>query len=129
MAEAITVATFGPIFDGNASREARVLVDAYREELAQTAYDRVMNRLDVVLQNPTGYYQSQIHIERQVDSLVVTDTPVIYGPWLEGVGSRNYPVTRFKGYATFRLVGQGVDQDSALIGKALIDRFLAAINV
>lgn len=124
----VTVSTFGPIFNGTATREARALVDAYQEELAQTAYDRVMNRLDVVLQHPTGYYQSQVRINRQADSIVVDDNGVIYGNWLEGTGSRNYPTTRFKGYSTFRLVAQGVDKDAPLLGKLMIDRFLAVIN-
>jgi hypothetical protein len=30
---------------------------------------------------------------------------VIYGPWLEGTGSRN-ATTRFKGYASFRRAAQ-----------------------
>ena len=38
----------------------------------------------------------------------VHDSGIIYGPWLEGVGSRNYPVTRFKGYSTFRKVAQEI---------------------
>jgi len=32
---------------------------------------------------------------------VISDSGVVYGPWLEGVGSRNQ-ATRFKGYAIFR---------------------------
>jgi len=31
----------------------------------------------------------------------ISDNGVIYGPWLEGVGSRN-ATTRFKGYANYR---------------------------
>jgi hypothetical protein len=34
----------------------------------------------------------------------VHDSNIIYGAWLEGVGSRNYPVTRFRGYSMFRKV-------------------------
>jgi hypothetical protein len=30
----------------------------------------------------------------------------VYGPWLEGVGSRNFPVTRFRGYHAFRVAAQ-----------------------
>ncbi len=34
----------------------------------------------------------------------VHDSGIVYGPWLEGVGSRNFPVTRFRGYSMFRKV-------------------------
>ncbi len=40
----------------------------------------------------------------------VHDSGIIYGPWLEGVGSRNFPVTRFKGYSMFRKVAQQIDR-------------------
>jgi len=50
----------------------------------------------------TGHYARSIH-GRMAGSLhgVIDDTRVVYGPWLEGVGSRNQ-ATRFKGYAIFR---------------------------
>ncbi len=55
----------------------------------------------------TGHYARSIH-GRMVGSLhgVIDDTgggygPCVYGPWLEGVSSRNQ-ATRFKGYAIFR---------------------------
>jgi hypothetical protein len=80
-------------------------------EVAQWGFNMVHARLRRVLKHPTGYYQSFIQTERKVDSTEINDgwptsgTPV-YGPWLEGTGSRNSPVTRFKGYRTFRLVAQ-----------------------
>jgi hypothetical protein len=40
----------------------------------------------------------------------VHDSDIIYGPWLEGVGSRNYPTTRFRGYSTFRKVAQQIER-------------------
>jgi hypothetical protein len=66
----------------------------------------VRSRLRSVLQNPTGYYSSQIRARRDtIGTAEVTDSGVIYGPWLEGVSSRNQ-TTRFKGYATFRRTKQ-----------------------
>jgi hypothetical protein len=46
---------------------------------------------DQVLQHPTGYYQSKITVERAGTGYRVTDQGVVYGPWLEGTGSRNAP--------------------------------------
>ena len=56
----------------------------------------------------SGHYRSNIHGETP-SSLHgrIHDSNVVYGPWLEGVGSRN-DTTRFKGYAIFRNVKQGL---------------------
>ena len=50
----------------------------------------------------TGHYRRSVHGEMQ-NSMHgrIHDSGVIYGPWLEGVGSRNQ-TTRFKGYHMFR---------------------------
>ena len=50
----------------------------------------------------TGHYARSIN-GQMVSSLhgLITDSNVVYGPWLEGIGSRNQ-TTRFKGYSIFR---------------------------
>lgn len=53
----------------------------------------------------TGYYRANLHAKSQGLHGRIDDGGVIYGPWLEGVGSRNQ-TTRFKGYASFRRTGQ-----------------------
>ena len=55
---------------------------------------------------PTGYAARHI-VNRDMSSQhVITDSGIVYGAWLEGVGSRNFPKTRFKGYSIFRRVTQ-----------------------
>ena len=53
----------------------------------------------------TGHYRRNVH--RTVGALHVRidDGGVIYGPWLEGVSTRNQ-TTRFKGYFSFRRTSQ-----------------------
>lgn len=116
----VIVKASGPLFDGTAS----ALVQRYTEEggaeVARWAEGEVQRVLQQVLRHPTGYYQSQVRVNRvSNDSFALTDGGVVYGPWLEGVGSRNYPVTRFKGYGTFRRVAKRVEQRA--------DRTFAAI--
>ena len=50
----------------------------------------------------TGHYARSIN-GRMVSNLngVISDSGVVYGPWLEGVSSRNQ-ASRFKGYALWR---------------------------
>jgi hypothetical protein len=61
---------------------------------------------------------------------VVTDTPVVYGPWLEGVGSRNAPTTRFPGYHTFQLVSQKIDGEAGSLAEDELVQggYLEALN-
>lgn len=89
---------------------------------AQRAEQLIGERLERVLREPTGYYQSQIGVRRDSGDYSVTDNNVIYGPWLEGESERNR-TTRFKGYATFRHVGQIMDRQLQRIGARILDRY------
>ncbi|MGV9803926.1 hypothetical protein ACWDTP_38425, partial [Mycobacterium sp. NPDC003449] len=57
-------------------------------------------------------------------SYEVNDGGVVYGPWLEGTGSRNAPVTRFRGYATFRRVKAMIDRRAPGIAQRLLRRYI-----
>lgn len=91
----IDVSTRGPIFDGRARALANAYVNRLERDLAEEGVTIVREELQKVLQHPTGYYESRITVER---GTVITDGGVVYGPWLAGVGSRNFPATRFRGY-------------------------------
>jgi len=120
----------GPLF----SEEAAAILDRYsqaaREDIAQEGVNRIHARLTEVLRHNTGFYEAHIHTERQVDDLVITDTPIAYGPWLEGNGSRNFPKTRFRGYHTFRLVSQTLDEDAGDIAQRTLDKgYIEELNL
>lgn len=119
----------GPLFDGRAELAMGRYCATVEEALAQSAENEIGVRLGEVIQVSTGYYESRIHTERASDGLVVTDTPVVYGPWLEGVGSRNQ-TTRFKGYQTFRLVTQQLDHEAGPAAESLMvtGGYLEALN-
>jgi hypothetical protein len=120
----------GPLFDGRASAAAYLWTKDIEDHVSQDIVNRIHRRLKTVLQNPTGYYESMIHTEKHLDDVVVTDDPVVYGPWLEGVGSRNYPVTRFKGYGTFRLVARQMDRQMGMVAETrlIAGGYLRAMN-
>lgn len=96
----------GPLFDGGAARLVDGMCADIEREIGQEGEALVLAHLAGVLKNPTGFYASKVtsHPSDHGDVDVV-DGGVVYGPWLEGVGSRNR-TTRFKGYATFRRVAQ-----------------------
>ncbi|MFE2911246.1 hypothetical protein [Kitasatospora indigofera] len=116
----LNVVLKGPTVEGLAGPMLAVALDAALEEVADYTKYEVNMELDTVLKNPTGYYESQIRSERVgLDEFSINDSGVIYGPWLEGVSSRNQS-TSFKGYATFRRVrNRMVQKSEAIIGAAV----------
>jgi hypothetical protein len=107
----VDVRNSGPVFDGRAEAAARSLGVDITNAVAFAGYQMVQANLTQRLQHPTGYYQSQLHIVRYGLHAEVTDGGVIYGPWLEGTGSRNR-TTRFKGYRSFRKAIQRLRADT-----------------
>lgn len=106
----IDVLMHGPIFDGRAAAAVDTFVDEAVEAVADQAFAEVHRILDHNIKNPTPYYETQIIVENVAEDRVVHDRGIIYGPWLEGVSSRNRE-TRFKGYAAFRRATQSVERD------------------
>jgi hypothetical protein len=119
----VSVSASGPLFDGRASAMITRWTREGGEEIAQWAEQEVHRVLHQVLRHPTGYYESHVRIDRRSpDRFDITDGGVVYGPWLEGTGSRNAPVTRFKGYGTFRRVQQRVEARADRMMQAVLDR-------
>lgn len=118
----------GPVFDGRAFALMEAGVQVIQDTVAQAGVNMIQQRLPEVLQHPTGYYASMVHTEQAAADRIITDTPVVYGPWLEGVGSRNSPVTRFAGYHTFRQVTQQLDAAATPLAAAALAPFVVAAN-
>lgn len=118
----ITVDNDGALF--SPARTDRIMDDIAtqsKQKTSEYAEGEIQLRLAKVLKHPTGYYQSHITTNRVGEAYIVTDGTVVYGPWLEGTGSRN-DETRFKGYFTFRLVAQKVEVKASSIAEDVADR-------
>lgn len=109
----------GPIVDRN--------LHVMTGDLAQEGVRRVHQRLGQVLRHPTGYYSSRVISTVRSDGYDIDDSRVVYGPWLEGVGSRN-KTTRFKGYHTFRLVGAQLDVDALPFLQRDVEQMVMELN-
>lgn len=119
----------GPLFDGRADAAVDAFTHQVEHDIAVAGQRMVLDRLGQVLQHPTGRYESKIRTDRAAGAERIWDGGrVVYGPWLEGVGSRNYPVTVFRGYRTFRIVGQQLRQDSWQIAAITLPPFLARME-
>ncbi len=92
-------------------------------EVAHETMVLVVQHFDSLFRNQSGYYLSQVHVDGAAGDMVVTDGGVVYGPWLEGEGSRNSPVTRFKGYRAYRRAKQLMVRRSVQIGDRVVRRY------
>lgn len=122
------VRTSGPLFSGEAARVLDRMTEEIATEVAKVAEQDVRTRLGQVLRHPTGKYRSRIRsaVESQ-GRVVVDDQRSVYGPWLEGTGSRNAK-THFKGYATFRKTLQQVQGKSGAIAAQVVARTIGRLQ-
>jgi len=121
------VTTTGPLFDGRAEAALKKYVKDVEKKVADKAEEKIQQRLPQVIRHYTGRYSSSIHQTSDDGGTAVTDMPIVYGPWLEGVGSKNR-TTRFKGYHTFRIVGQEVDAEAEQIANEDLKKYLEEMN-
>jgi hypothetical protein len=116
----LDVSTRGPIFDGRARRVANEYVNRFERDLAEEGLNILREEMHAVFRNPTGYYESRCKVE---DGNKITDSRMVYGPWLAGVGSRNFPVTKFKGYDHWIKTRARLNERKRGIGERLLRRY------
>lgn len=130
MAAVVDVTVSGPMFDGRAAAAYDAFEIAAAAAVGDMAYMEVRAELARNLRNPTGFYESRVIHDRASASGDgrVHDSDVIYGPWLEGTGSRNSPVTRFAGYRSFRSACQRADTRAVDVAQRVLDGYLARMR-
>lgn len=148
-----TVHISGPVFDGTAARAMREGQQAVRHKLADTGEDKVRGIFESRIkvnhgvflgtvtqtdesrvyawegnwtrdgQQVSRVYTMPIVVEDPAVETIVTTELAMYGPWLEGTGSRNM-TTRFKGYFGYRLAAQELDVEAEGIADAELQPFI-----
>lgn len=108
----------GPLFDMRARREFRRFRDDLEEESAEFVLDHIQGTFHSHFKHPTGYYESNVRIKNSSEVWDGGQAGPVYGPWLEGVGSRNN-TTRFKGYHAFRKAADALDRRIEDMGDRL----------
>ena len=114
----IDVTTSGPLFDGRAEAALERGVKDVRRKIADKGERIVRDTFAGSIRENHGVFESQFTILDSSavmqyhkysmpvavgpEEVAVTTENAMYGPWLEGVGSRN-ETTRFKGYWGFRI--------------------------
>lgn len=125
----VDVDVHGPLFDGRARHEVNTALDEAVWEVAKVGRGDLGVQFIKVFREPTGYYESHVEaVHVRPGHAIVHDNGVIYGHWLEGDGSRNYPVTRFAGYWSFRLVTLELARKAHRIAEGVLRRHLARMG-
>ncbi len=126
----ISVTTSGPIPNGDFGRAVEDYID--EAVWAVTKYGRGQLGIHFIkhFKEPTGYYESQVTAVRPDFHHVggIHDGSVIYSHWLEGSGSRNFPVTRFKGYWSFKTVAADMQRQAVPIAESVLPPFLTRMR-
>ena len=132
----VTIKVSGPLFKYGGEPIASAIRDSVHELTAEgerLAKDRA---IEVVYSHggahpnrykPTGRWLNSIHGDVVGEMGTLSDSKLVYGPWLEGVSSRN-ETTRFKGYATFRWVFGKLEDMKAGIVEKHIRRAVEKLN-
>jgi hypothetical protein len=116
------------LFDGTSLRVVAQMMEEIDDELADKALDLVQDQFHQNFQHPTGYYESQVIVKQQGhNTKLITDQGIVYGPWLEGTGSRNR-TTAFKGYNDSRKAVQQLNAQATRITQAVVTRYLGKLQ-
>lgn len=123
----------GPFFDERRDQIMHRMTTDIRHAVADRAFDTWTTLMDYSFQHPTGVYQSFAHVVDDDPDTLVNDgwgvtNQLPYGPWLEGVGSRNSPVTRFPGYFSLREAYVTTDRMVPDIAQPYVDAGMEAMN-
>lgn len=110
----------GPAFDGRLAKQVEGATKIASKTVAEEGMKLVRQRLGRSFKEPTGAYLASVLVDRSVEGFAVSGDPT-YGPWLEGVSSRNQ-ISRFKGYAAFRKSTQELDGKASDIAEPIIGR-------
>jgi hypothetical protein len=89
----------GDISSGRMEKDATEYEHECAQEIADMAKDVWVHNLQGSIRHPTPYYWTRIDTrEITPNRYEVHDHDIVYGPWLEGTGSRNAPDSIFPGY-------------------------------
>lgn len=118
----------GAVVDGTWPAVMEDIGLAVAEPVANQAYANWHTFLDMNLRFPTPIYETMIQVDRSAPDWRVHDNGMVYGPWLEGTGSRNYPVTRFRGYHSAETATALTESDVMRLVEPVIDDYVSRLG-
>jgi hypothetical protein len=123
----VIVTGSGPLFDGRAERDMQSASDEWVQNLAILGASIVRQTENASFRTQTPHARMLVEAKQDPPGWKIWDQNLIYGPWLEGTGSRNR-TTRFKGYASFRRSVQVINARAKEIGQPIVARWAGRMN-
>jgi hypothetical protein len=124
----VKVTVSGPLFSPAAATALDDMRDEIAGRLTAEGKRRVLAILDASLRHPTGAYRRRITAYGPVGGQGrVHDQQSIYGPWLNGTGSRNR-TTWFKGYGHFRQTFETLQQAAKPLAQQVVAEYVAELG-
>lgn len=123
----------GPVFDGRGDD----LIDRMCTDIQTTVGDQAFvefeTNLELNIKHSGPIYQSFVQVSDLDGARVVNDgygqtNDLQYGLWLEGIGSRNFPVTSFRGYHALRDAFESTEAQVEELAEPIIEEYVDRIN-
>lgn len=114
----------GPISDGRMIHDVEAYEHDVAEAIADAAKDTWVHNLEGSIRHPTPYYWTRV-AAREVTSTryEVHDHDIVYGPWLEGTGSRNAPNSIFPGYHSLARAKESMKRRRGGIARRILREY------
>lgn len=122
-----TLTESGQFFTGDPSQGIRDTADEWTQTLAVTGAADIRATQNVTFRTRTPHARLQTEARREAPGWMIWDQRLIYGPWLEGTGSRNR-TSRFKGYGIWRAAASKISARAVAIGQPIVARFVGRMN-
>lgn len=122
-----TVKVSGPLFNGTASQAMKDYAEAVNVKLAREVKDEIVTDLNTAFKHSTGHYISKVKVTDNKGSATVDDSGIVYGPWLEGISSKN-ATTKFAGYHVFERVARKMQVTAATEAEKILPVYLSKMN-
>lgn len=125
----------GPVFDAHERDLATATAEfEIEDKIQEAAYERVralgqsqFRYVDMSRHEVPGKWLFSIRKGHDGDVATVY-TDIIYGYWLEGIGSRNFPKTRFRGYRMWRETTQQIQAEAVDLAEEPINKAVSRLN-
>lgn len=114
----------GPISSGKMQKDVAAYEHDCAEEIADMAKDVWVHNLEGSIRHPTPYYWTRIDT-RELSSTryEVHDHDIVYGPWLEGTGSRNAPSSVFPGYWSLARAKESANRRRSGVARRILREY------
>ncbi len=127
MSDGVSVTRSGAYFSTDVESGMTRTTEEWTENLAKLGAADIRATQNTTFRTQTPYARLQTEAVPEAPGWKIWDKGLVYGPWLEGTGSRN-KTSRFKGYRIWRSAVSRINARAVSIGQPIIARWLGRMN-